>query len=83
VEADKAQFFWAFLHKNRTMPEMLKVFKQYILSVGNSIFGIIPYKHCLNSTFDACPKVFFCGRFENREERWPSKCGAFTLSLTA
>ncbi|HAL75106.1 MAG TPA: hypothetical protein DCM70_00550 [Rhodobacteraceae bacterium] len=83
MEADKGPICLAFLHKNRTMSEMLKIFMQHILSVGNSIFGIIPYKHGLNSTFDVSPKVFFCGRFGIREERWPSKCGAFTLSLTA
>jgi len=60
VKADKGPiFFWAFLQENKTMSEMLKIFKQHILSVGNLIFEIISYKHCLNSTFDACPKVFF------------------------
>jgi len=65
------------------MSEMLKIFKQHILSVGNLIFEIISYKHCLNSTFDACLKVFFFLRVENKQEICPSMCGAFTLSLTA
>ena len=41
------------------MVEVLKIFKQHIFYVANSIFGIIPYNHSLNSTFDACPEVFF------------------------
>ena len=44
------------------MLEVLKIsktIKQHILYVANSIFGIIPYNHSLNSTFDACPEVFF------------------------
>ena len=44
------------------MVEVLKIFKtikQHTFYVANSIFGIIPYNHSLNSTFDACPKVFF------------------------
>ena len=41
------------------MVEVPKIFKQHIFYVANSIFGIIPYNHPLNSTFDACPEVFF------------------------
>ena len=54
----KAQFF-GLLKENRTMVAVLKIFKQHIFYVANSIFGIIPYNHSLNSTFDACPEVFF------------------------
>ena len=34
-------------------------------------FGIIPYNHSLNSTFDACPEVFFVEglRTEKKEDR--------------
>ena len=70
VKADKGPIFFggAFLQENKTMSEMLKIFKQHILSVGNLIFGIISYKHCLNSTFDACPKVFFLTVWKQRRK---------------
>ena len=56
------------------MVEVLKIFKsikQHIFYVANSTFGIIPYNHSLNSTFDACPEVFFVEglKTEKKEDR--------------
>ena len=51
------------------MVEVLKIFKQHIFYVANSTFGIIPYNHSLNSTFDACPEVFFVEGLKKRRKK--------------
>ena len=64
----------SFLHENRTMSKVLKIFKQHILYVANSIFGTIPYTHSSSSTFAAFPKVFFVeGLKTEKKEHWQNK----------
>jgi len=56
------------------MSKVLKIFKQHILYVANSIFGTIPYTHSLSSTFATFPKVFFVeGLKTEKKEHWRNK----------
>ena len=56
------------------MSKVLKIFKQHILYVANSIFGTIPYTHLSRSTFAAFPKVFFVeGLKTEKKEHWQNK----------
>jgi len=56
------------------MSKVLKIFKQHILYVANSIFGTIPYTHSSSSTFAAFPKVFFVeGLKTEKKAHWQNK----------